>query len=84
MMIGETASTESGGSKAEWIAGMFAALPRFPDVRGLIWFDRPAGGADWPVESSPSALAAFSHGVREGRFAAGSFAALSTSPIPPA
>jgi hypothetical protein len=82
MIIGETASTETGGSKAAWIADMFAALPSFPAVRGLIWFDRPSGG-DWPAESSPSSLAAFSRGLRAGPFAGGRFAAIAASPIRP-
>jgi Glycosyl hydrolase family 26 len=83
MMIGETASTETGGSKAAWIAGMFASLPSFPAVRGLIWFDRASGG-DWPAESSPSSLAAFSRGLLAGPFASGRFDAIVASPIPPA
>ena len=69
MIVGETASTEQRGDKAAWIAGMFESLSSMPAIRGLIWFDRLAGGADWPAESSPASLQAFSRGVREARFA---------------
>ena len=84
MIVGETASTEVRGDKAAWIAGMFEALSSMPAIRGLIWFDRIAGGADWPAESSPASLQAFSRGVRETRFAGSSYGALDKSPIPPA
>ncbi len=83
MIIGETASTEVGGSKAEWISQMFGSLRRLPDIRGLIWFDRTTGGADWPAESSPSSLAAFSRGVRAGSFVGSRYAGLGGSPIAP-
>jgi Glycosyl hydrolase family 26 len=68
MIIGEVGSTESGGSKAQWISDMFAALPqRFPNVRGLLWMDKyilgPGGQSDWPVETSASASAAFASGL---------------------
>ena len=70
MMIGETASTEHGGSKAEWISQMLPQLPKLPqDPRGLIWFDK-AEDSDWPIESSPSSEAAFARGVGNERFAA--------------
>lgn len=82
MIIGETASTETGGSKAAWISDMFASLPSFPAIKGLIWFDRRTGG-DWPAESSPSALSAFSRGLSQGSFASGRFTSISASPIPP-
>jgi hypothetical protein len=85
MLIGETATTEKGGSKARWIADMFRALPtEFPRVRGLLWFENlAADGLDWPVETSLTAQTAFQTGIGDRRFAANEFAALTTSPIPP-
>ena len=60
LMVAETASSGQGGDKAAWIAEAFAALPeRFPRVRALSWFDEATAGADWPVTSSPEALATF-------------------------
>jgi Glycosyl hydrolase family 26 len=82
MIVGETASTELRGDKAAWIAGMFRSLASMPAIRGLIWFDRVAGGSDWPAESSPASLQAFSRGVRQARFTGSSFSGLAASPIP--
>ncbi len=46
MMIGETASTATGGSKAQWISGMFSGLAgTFPKVRGFVWEDVDANGS---------------------------------------
>lgn len=72
MVLGEIASTEQGGSKAQWIADMLAALPsEYPKVRGLVWFDKFENGMDWPIETSQSAIDAFAAGIRGPRFAAG-------------
>ena len=36
MIVGETGSTESGGSKAQWITNMLSDLPvSFPNIHGL-------------------------------------------------
>jgi len=84
MIIGEVASTESGGSKAQWITDMFAALPtRFPNIRGLLWQDKYEDGWDIPIETSPSSSAAFAAGVGSSAFTTNTFATLSASPIPP-
>jgi mannan endo-1,4-beta-mannosidase len=83
MIIGEVASTESGGSKAQWITDMFAALPtRFPNIRGLLWQDKYEDGWDMPIETSPSSSAAFAAGVGSSAFSTNTFATLSASPIP--
>jgi mannan endo-1,4-beta-mannosidase len=83
MLIGETASAETGGSKAGWIEELFEALPRdFPQVRGLIWFDKEESGEDWPIGSSPAATEAFAEGIANERYVADSFASLDSSPIP--
>jgi beta-mannanase len=74
MVLGEVASTEQGGSKAQWIADMLSALPsEYPKVRGLVWFDKFENGMDWPIESSQSAVEAFAAGIQGPRFAAGGF-----------
>ena len=81
MIVGEIGSTESGGSKAQWIADMFAALPtHFPAIRGLMWFDKvesgPGGYSDWRLESSTMSSAAFAHGIAATRFKSDEYAAL--------
>jgi mannan endo-1,4-beta-mannosidase len=83
MIIGETASSEHGGSKAEWIAQMFADLPqRFPRIHGLIWFDK-AEDMDWPIDTSPSARKSFARGIAGERYAGAEFADLAPGPIAP-
>ncbi len=82
MLVGETASSEIGGSKSEWIGQMFKALEtEFPRIQGLMWFEKPET-MDWPVETSPGSEAAFASGIANERFLANSFAGESTSPIP--
>jgi beta-mannanase len=72
MVIGEIASTEQGGSKAQWITEMLRALPsRYPKIRGLVWFDKFENGMDWPIETSQSAIDAFGAGIRERYFVGG-------------
>jgi hypothetical protein len=84
MLIGETASSEWGGSKATWIQGMFESLPtKFPQIRGLLWFEGIANGMDWPLESSESALSAFSAGIGDSRYVGNTAGGIATSPLPP-
>jgi hypothetical protein len=88
MFVGETSSTESGGSKAAWISGMFSALPTvFPRIHGLLWYDvnstGPGNQTDWPLESSASSEAAFATGIAGSAFATNEFANLDASPIAP-
>jgi len=48
------------GDKAAWIAEAFAQLPvDFPRVRAVGWFNEATETGDWPIETSPAALAAF-------------------------
>jgi hypothetical protein len=88
MLIGETASTETGGSKAQWITNMFSDLPvSFRKIYGLLWFDvntsGPGGFTDWPIESSSSSEAAFANGISGPGYRANAYSNLNTSPIPP-
>ncbi len=85
LVIGETASTERGGSKREWIEAMFSSLASgYPKVRGLLWFDvENEGPGDWSVESSAGATEAFAAGIQSGLFVGADYGALETTPIPP-
>jgi len=59
ILIGEMASTELGGSKAEWIGQIIPTLQTdFPLIKGLIWFDIDKE-TDWRISSSPASEAAF-------------------------
>jgi hypothetical protein len=71
MVLGEVASSEQGGSKAQWITDMLRALPNdYPKIRGLLWFDKFENGMDWPIETSAAAIEAFGIGIRGGTYAA--------------
>ncbi|HWC10953.1 MAG TPA: glycosyl hydrolase [Acidimicrobiales bacterium] len=67
VMIGETASVEGGGSKAEWIRGKFAELERHPEIKAFVWFNHNKE-ADWRIQSSESARQSFADGVAKGRY----------------
>lgn len=60
LMIAETASAGSGGSKAAWIStGLRRTVPTdFPRIRLVVWFNRQKG-RDWQVDSSTASLRAF-------------------------
>ena len=74
LMIAETASAEQGGDKAAWIRDGLGALPTaYPRVRALLWFQEQGKAADWRVDSSPRALAAFKQTVTSAAWA-GTFA----------
>lgn len=86
VLIGETASSEQGGSKAEWIADAFGTqLPgRFPWVKAVVWFDRDNGdGMDWPLSTSPASLQAFSRAIASSYYVGNRFSRLAAEPIPP-
>jgi hypothetical protein len=83
LMIGETASTEIGGSKSEWIAdGLGTTLPQeFPRIKAILWFnwditDSKATHWDWQIESSPAAQASFANAISSPYFAANTFGEL--------
>ena len=73
IMIAETAATESGGSKTQWIQDASSWVKAHPAVRALLWFDRtvekPAGAWDWQIDTSPSAASAFAQVARDPYFA---------------
>jgi beta-mannanase len=60
--LAEVASTETGGSKAAWIDGMFDEIERRPYIRAIIWFNLRKE-TDWRIESSASARRAFADGI---------------------
>jgi beta-mannanase len=61
VMIAETASTEAGGNKAEWIRqALLNVLPAdFPRVKAVVWFHTAKASGDWRVDTSEHSLAAF-------------------------
>ena len=60
IMIAETASTENGGSKAQWILQTFLTdAPKYPAVRAMIWFNQADGASNFKINSSAGSLASF-------------------------
>jgi hypothetical protein len=60
IVVAETAAGEEGGDKAAWIASALEKeAPRFPNVRGLVWFNDEDPRADFRVDSSADSLRAF-------------------------
>ena len=59
IIIPETASAEVGGDKGAWITAMHQDLKTdFSAIRAVVWFDINKE-TDWRINSSPSALAAY-------------------------
>ena len=85
LIIGETAASEYGGSKAGWITDMLGKIPtEYPGIRGVLWFEKYDDGMDWPIETSSNATSAFAAGIQNPAYATNSFASLSAGgPIPP-
>lgn len=67
VVVTETGAAESSPRKPEWITQMFQALPRYPDLIGVIWFEVNKE-RDWRIVSSPAATAAFAEGVAAARY----------------
>jgi Glycosyl hydrolase family 26 len=59
MLLAEVGSSETGGSKAEWITtALSTELPAFPRVHALVWFDIAKEDA-WTLHSSQSSFTAW-------------------------
>jgi hypothetical protein len=84
LMIGETGSTEIGGSKAAWIADAFGRqIPTaFPRIDAVVWFNKYQHG-DWPIESSGGATAAMRAALRSPVYATNRFRHAPGRPITP-
>ncbi len=85
VMIGETASTEYGGSKAAWIQDLLMRMASddYASVGGVVWFNKNADGMDWIVESSAGAQAVTRGMLSLPFYLSNQFASLDSSPVPP-
>jgi hypothetical protein len=84
VVIGETASEERGGSKAQWIRNMLNVVPtKYPRVRGLIYFDYKDQGMNWPLSSSKAATRAFARGIRPAHYVSNVYSGLPDRRITP-
>jgi mannan endo-1,4-beta-mannosidase len=71
IILPEIGCAERGGDKAAWMRQtMLRSIPeRYPGIEAVVWFDhlRP-DHADWRVDSSPAALAAWQEIVGDPRY----------------
>jgi endoglucanase len=69
VMIAETATSDLGGDKAEWIRWLFEQdLRRMPRIRAVVWFNGRENWAKWDVDSSARSLRAFRKYVASSRY----------------
>jgi hypothetical protein len=60
IMVAETASNESGGSKAQWIYDLDSALRNdFPGIEAVLWFDKGGTADNWAIDTSAASLTAY-------------------------
>ena len=59
IQLGEVASVEQGGNKAQWITGMCRDLPNFGQIHHAFWFHLKDGAVDWRLTTSAASLEAF-------------------------
>jgi len=65
IIIGEMASDEAGGSKAQWIDSVVPTLKsRFPLIKAFVWFDIDKE-RHWQINSSPSSLASYARMAKD-------------------
>jgi hypothetical protein len=84
MMVAEVASSEYGGSKANWTRDMLAKIPAsYPKIRALVWFDKLDSSMDWPIETSSTATTAFAEGINSSVYSGNTFADLAANAIQP-
>jgi hypothetical protein len=86
--IVETASTEYGGNKTDWIREMLTTyLPHHPEIKAYLWFNWnfPKNGAraDWPIESSAPAQQQFRQAVQSGFFVPAPVSLPTLTKVPP-
>jgi hypothetical protein len=85
LIITETASSETGGSKAAWIEQSFlTTIPQeMPRVSAVVWFDENKE-QDWRVDSSQSSLDAYRKVVASSLYGGTQAPAPEAPPVEPA
>ncbi len=84
MMIGEVASEERGGSKANWIKNMLNVIPsKYPKVRALVYYDEKDQKMNWPLSSSKKANNAFAAGIHRPYFVRNVYSGLQGTKVEP-
>jgi len=84
IMLGEMASSNSGGDKVSWIRDMLTTMPtEFPGIHAFVWLDVHDRGTNWPIETSNAVASEFRRGIARRAYLANDYGNLDTSPIPP-
>ena len=71
VLIAETASSGSGGDKAQWVTTLIAKSQEYDRLRGIVYFNdakqesEVQGGMDWPLQSDPDAVRAYSKAAKQ-------------------
>lgn len=86
--IVETASSEDGGNKADWIRELLGSyLPHHPEIKAFLWFNwnfpKGSARADWPIETSAPAQQAFRAGIRSSVYVGAPASLPPLEPVPP-
>jgi hypothetical protein len=84
----ETASSEYGGNKADWIREMLTGyLPHHPEIGAFLWFNwnfaKGDKRADWPIESSAPAQQSFRRAIQSSLFVPGPVSLPNLTKVPP-
>lgn len=58
LIIGEMSSTESGGSKPNWITDAYATIPTFSRIKAVVWFHEDKE-QEWRINSSEASRHAY-------------------------
>ncbi len=66
ILIAETASAETGGSKPQWITELVAHLASQPDITGFLWFDYNKE-TDWRIDSTQASADAMTAALKARR-----------------
>ena len=87
IMIGETSSSENGGSKAAWITDTLKTrLPLdFPKIRALVWFNWNENTSNlfWTIESSQASIDSFSSAIASDYYVSNQYLDLPPGPVAP-
>jgi hypothetical protein len=86
--IVETAASEYGGNKTDWIREMLTTyLPHHPEIKAYLWFNWnfPKNGvrSDWPIESSAPAQQQFRQAAQSSFFVPAPVSLPALAKVPP-
>jgi hypothetical protein len=88
LAIVETAASEYGGNKTDWIREMLTTyLPHHPEIKAFVWFNwnfkKGENRADWPIESSAPAQQEFRKAIQSSVFVSGPVSLPALTKVPP-